>query len=471
MPMTSPQNHPPAEALAALAELLGPQDFLTDADSLLHYGRDWTRFTAPEPAAVVMPRDIKAVQSIVQLANHFGFAIVPSGGRTGLSGGAMATAGEVVLSLERMSKILEVNAIDRTITVEAGAVTQAVQETAENAGLFYPVNFASAGSSQIGGNIATNAGGIQVIRYGMTRDHVAGLKVVTGTGELLHLNKGLVKNNAGFDLRQLMIGSEGVLGVIVEATLRLCAPPTNPRVIVLGLPSMAAIMQVLQHFQRHIDLLAYEFFSDLALDKVVTHRGLRRPFETDAPFYALLEVEHFGEATDALVFEALEACSDQGFVLDAVMSQSAQQSRDLWRLREDISETIARWSPYKNDIATTISLVPECLAAVDQVVTERYPDLEVVWYGHIGDGNLHLNILKPDDLDAQEFQERCKIVSSELFHIIESMDGSISAEHGVGLLKKPFLSHTRSTEEIALMRHIKRVFDPKGVLNPGKIFD
>jgi len=268
-----------------------------------------------------------------------------------------------------------------------------------------------------------------------------------------------------------MVGSEGILGVIVEATLRLCAPPTNPRVIVLGLPSMQAIMQVLQHFQRHIDLLAYEFFSDLALDKVVTHRALRRPFETQAPFYALLEIEHLGEATDALVFEALEACTAQGFVLDAVMSQSAQQSRDLWRLREDISETISRWTPYKNDISTTISLVPDCLAAVDGVVGERYPDLEVVWYGHIGDGNLHLNILKPDDLDTQEFQARCKVVSSELFQIIESMGGSISAEHGVGLLKKPFLSHTRSAEEIVLMRQIKRAFDPKGVLNPGKVFD
>jgi FAD/FMN-containing dehydrogenase len=471
MPPGTDQSELTPEALAALQARLGPKGCLTDAASLQHYGRDWTRFAEPNPAAVLLPGDIATVQDIVVLANRLGFALVPSGGRTGLSGGAMATAGEVVLSLERMNRVCEVNTIDRTIKVEAGAVTQSVQEAAENAGLFYPVNFASAGSSQIGGNIATNAGGIQVIRYGMTRDWIAGLKVVTGTGELLHLNKGLVKNNAGFDLRQLMVGSEGILGVIVEATLRLCAPPTNPRVIVLGLPSMQAIMQVLQHFQRHIDLLAYEFFSDLALDKVVTHRGLRRPFETDAPFYALLEIEHFGEATDALVFEALEACSDQGFVLDAVMSQSAQQSRDLWRLREDISETISRWTPYKNDIATTISLVPECLAAVDQVVTERYPDLEVVWYGHIGDGNLHLNILKPDDLDTLEFQARCKVVSSELFQIIESMDGSISAEHGVGLLKKPFLSHTRSTEEIALMRHIKRVFDPKGVLNPGKIFD
>jgi len=459
------------ELSAHLFTLLGEQRFLTDADSLQHYGRDCTRFADPAPCAVVLPETVEEVQAIVRAARAAGVAIVPSGGRTGLSGGAVASNGELVMALDRMNKVLEVNTVDRSLRCQAGTITEVIQNTAIDHDLIYPVDFASSVSSQIGGNIATNAGGIQVIRYGMTRDWVSGLKVVTGTGELLDLNRGLMKNNTGFDLRHLIAGSEGTLGIIVEATLQLTQPATNPQVIVLGLPSMDAIMAVLQAFQAKLPLLAYEFFSELALQKVVEHQGLKRPFEGITPFYALLEYEHLGHDTDDAVMAIVETCMTEGWVEDAVLSQSEAQRRGLWRLREDISETIARWTPYKNDISTTVARVPGFLAKVDAIVAARYPDLEVVWFGHIGDGNLHLNILKPEDVSVADFQMRCKQVSSEIFTAIQEMGGSVSAEHGVGLLKKDFLHYSRAEEEIAIMRGIKNVFDPDNIMNPGKIFD
>jgi FAD/FMN-containing dehydrogenase len=335
----------------------------------------------------------------------------------------------------------------------------------------YPVDFASSGSSQIGGNIATNAGGIQVIRYGMTRDWVTGLKVVTGTGELLDLNHGLIKNNTGLDFRHLFIGSEGILGVIVEATLALTHPPTNPRVMVLGVQSMPALMEVLANCQAKLSVLAFEFFSDLALEKVTAAHSILPPFQERFPYYALVEFECTSTAAETQALELVEACMAAGWVKGAVISQNESQRRSLWRLREDISETIAQWTPYKNDISTTVQQAPELLSSVDALVALHYADLEVVWYGHIGDGNLHLNILKPDGVSVDDFQERCKAVSAHLFTAVQNLGGSISAEHGVGLLKKEFLRFSRTEAEIELMRGIKAQFDPDGIFNPGKVFD
>ena len=372
--------------------------------------------------------------------------------------------------MDKMNAISPVNLMDRTVTAGAGAITQNIQQAARDADLFYPVDFASSGSSQIGGNIATNAGGINVIRYGMTREWVAGLTVVTGKGEVLELNKGLMKNNTGLDFRHLFIGSEGILGFITEATLKLTAPPKDPTVLVLGLVDMSAIMAVLDRIQSTTPLLAYEFFSELAVSKVVDHAGVARAFETRTPFYALVEFERENDMTDAHVFEAVEQCMEEGWVIDAVMSQSVAQARALWRLREDISETISKWTPYKNDISSTVSKVPELLAAVDDVVHKNYPDWEVVWYGHIGDGNLHLNILKPENLQIEEFKERCNEVSTDIFDAIKTLGGSVSAEHGVGTLKAPYLDYSKSDSEIDAMRAIKAIFDPDGILNPGKVF-
>ena len=457
--------------LSSLEQIVGASRVLTDADSLQLYGRDWTRVHTPNPAAVVLPDSIEQVQQIVRLAAAEGLAIVPSGGRTGLSAGAVACNGELVLALDRLNHIEDFNPIDRTVRCGAGVVTEQLQGYATEQGLFYPVDFASSGSSQIGGNISTNAGGIKVIRHGMTRDWVAGVKVVTGSGELLDLNRGLVKNNAGYDLRQLVIGAEGTLGVVVEATMRLTRPPQELAVLVLGAPDMAAIMNVLCAYQGAIELSAFEFFSELALQKVIAHQGLQRPFDSPAEFYALLEFEQRDDSTMELAMNLFEHCVEQGWVLDGVVSQSIAQAESLWRLREDISETISRWTPYKNDISTVTSRVPAFLEEVEAVVTKSYPEFEIVWFGHIGDGNVHLNILKPEDLPMAEFQQRCGEVSKWVFDIVERYGGSISAEHGVGLLKKDYLHYSRSALEISIMREIKKAFDPQGIMNPGKIFD
>jgi FAD/FMN-containing dehydrogenase len=457
--------------LASLQEIVGAGRVLADEDSLRLYGCDWTRVYTPNPAAVVLPGTIEQVQDIVRLAAREQLAIVPSGGRTGLSAGAVARNGELVLALDRLNSIEDFNPVDRTVRCGAGVITAQLQQYAAERDLFYPVDFASSGSSQIGGNISTNAGGIKVIRHGMTRDWVAGLKLVTGKGELLDLNRGLVKNNAGYDLRQLVIGAEGTLGVVVEATMRLSRPPQNLAVLVLGVVDMASIMNVLAAYQGAMELSAFEFFSELALQKVVEHQGLQRPFETPAQYYALLEFEQPDDKAMEQAMKLFEYCMERGWVLDGVVSQSVAQAESLWRLREDISETISRWTPYKNDISTLISRVPDFLAEVEAVVNANYPEFEIIWFGHIGDGNVHLNVLKPDDLPMEEFQRRCGEVSTWVFEIVQRYGGSISAEHGVGLLKKDYLQYSRSEAEIAIMRQIKLAFDPEGIMNPGKIFD
>jgi FAD/FMN-containing dehydrogenase len=455
----------------SLEDILGAGQVLTDAESLAVYGGDRTGVYPPSPCAVVLPQTIQQVQAIVRLAGQSHLAIVPSGGRTGLSGGAVACKGELVLALDRMNAIEDFDPVDRTVRCGAGVITAQLQEFAEQQGLCYPVDFASSGTSQIGGNVSTNAGGIKVIRHGMTRDWVAGLKLVTGTGELLDLNRGLIKNNAGYDLRQLVIGAEGTLGVVVEATMRLARPPVDSAVMVLGVTDMPSIMQVLENFQGALELSAFEFFSDLALQKVIAHQDLQRPFETPANYYALLEFERKDESAMDKAMARFEHGVEQGWVLDGVVSQSVAQAKSLWRLREDISETIAGWHPYKNDISTVVSKVPAFLAEVEAVVVDKHPDLEVIWYGHIGDGNLHLNILKPDGISVEDFQARCAEVSQWVFDIVQRYGGSVSAEHGVGLLKKDYLHYSRSETEIAIMRQIKSAFDPLGIMNPGKIFD
>ncbi|OUS40594.1 FAD-binding oxidoreductase [Oleispira antarctica] len=454
-----------------LKAIVGDDKVKTDADSLETFGKDWTKIYPPNPAAIVFPKTTEQVQAIVKLANEHQIALVPSGGRTGLSAGAVAANGEVVVAFDYMNSITGFNAMDKTVRCGAGVITEQLQNYAEEQNLFYPVDFASAGSSQIGGNIGTNAGGIKVIRYGMTRDWVAGLTVVTGKGDILELNKDLVKNNTGYDMRQLFIGGEGTLGFVTEATMRLTRPAKNLTVLVLGVPEFEAIMSVLNTFQTNIDLTAFEFFSDKAMRKVVARGDVPAPFETEAEYYALLEFEAETEGHIDQAMELFEKCMEEGWVLDGVMSQSETQAQNLWRLREDISETIAEWTPYKNDISVVVSKVPPFLNEIEAIVTREYPDFEIIWFGHIGDGNLHLNILKPDDLAKEVFFEQCAKVSTWVFEIVEKYQGSVSAEHGVGMTKKAYLKYTRSEAEIDYMRAVKAAFDPKNIMNPGKLID
>lgn len=460
-----------AELLLALKKIVGDDKVKIDPESLSTFGKDWTKVYEPDAAAIVFPADATQVQAIVRLANEHGVALVPSGGRTGLSGGAVASNGEIVVAFDRMNKILDFSAVDRQVVCQPGVITEQLQNFATENNLFYPVDFASSGSSQLGGNVATNAGGIKVIKYGLTRDWVVGMKVVTGAGELLDLNKGLIKNATGYDLRHLFIGSEGSLGFIVELTMKLATPPQDPTVLVLAVESMETAMHVLKSFQAKLPLTAFEFFSEKALVHVIAEKGLQRPCETVGEFYALIEFENVSDSTMDQAMAAFEHCVEQGWALDGVLSQSSSQATDLWRLREDISETISRFTPYKNDISVQVSKVPAFLSEVDAIVSEQYPDFEIIWFGHIGDGNVHLNILKPESLDKAVFFEQCYKVSYDIFDCVKRYGGSISAEHGVGLLKKPFLSYSRDAAEIAYMKAIKAVFDPNKVMNPGKIFD
>lgn len=442
----------------------------TDPADLEHYGRDWTRRWTPAPLAIALPGSIEEVQAVVRWAYQHRVAIVPSGGRTGLSGGAVAANGELVLSLERMNRVLDFNAVDRTLTVQSGIALEAVHNAAREQGLEYPVDFAARGSCSIGGNIATNAGGIRVIRYGNTREWIAGMKVVTGTGELLDLNRGLVKNSSGYDLRHLMIASEGTLGIVVEATLRLTDPPPPSNVMLLALPSFEVLMQVFSAFRERLQLEAFEFFTDRALHHVLAH-GAQKPFEETHPYYVVTEFASGDETQEAAAMAAFETCMDNGWVSDGVISQSDAQAAQLWRLREGITESLARYKPYKNDVSVRISAMPAFLEETQKLLGEAYPHFDVVWFGHIGDGNLHINVLKPDGLDDAEFVSQCEQVTKLLAESLKRHEGSISAEHGIGLVKKGYLQSTRSAVEIEMMRGIKRVLDPEGLMNPGKLFD
>ncbi|WP_295929919.1 FAD-binding oxidoreductase [uncultured Xanthomonas sp.] len=459
-----------APRLDALALAVPGLRLKTDPADLEHYGRDWTRRWTPAPLAIALPATVEEVQAVLRWANDHAVAVVPSGGRTGLSGGAVAAHGELVLSLERMNKALAFDPVDRTLTVQAGMPLEAVHNAAREHGLLYPVDFAARGSCSIGGNIATNAGGIRVIRYGNTREWIAGLKVVTGSGELLELNRGLIKNSSGYDFRQLLIGSEGTLGIVVEATLRLTDPPPPSNVMLLALPSFEVLMQVFAAFRSRLQLEAFEFFTDRALQHVLAH-GAQAPFDTVYPYYVVTEYASGNEAQEAAALAAFEACMEQGWVLDGVISQSEAQAAQLWRLREGITEAVARYTPYKNDVSVRISAMPAFLARTQALLGEAYPQFEVVWFGHIGDGNLHINVLKPEATAPADFIAACEQVTKLLAQVLAEHGGSISAEHGIGLVKKPYLDSTRGAEEIALMRAVKRVFDPSGLLNPGKLFD
>lgn len=442
----------------------------TDAGDLEHYGRDWTRRWTPNPLAIALPGSVEEVQAVMRWASEHMVKVVPSGGRTGLSGGAVAANGELVLSLERLNRPLAFDRVDRTLTVQAGMPLEAVHNAAREEGLVYPVDFAARGSCSIGGNIATNAGGIRVIRYGNTREWIAGLKVVTADGELLDLNRALVKNSSGYDLRQLMIGSEGTLGIVVEATLRLTDPPPPTNVMLLALPSFDVLMEVFAAFRERLQLEAFEFFTDIALRHVLAH-GAVKPFDEVHPYYVVTEFAIGDEAKEAAAMAAFEDCMEHGWVSDGVISQSDAQAQQLWRLREGITESLAPHVPYKNDVSVRISQMPAFLAETQKLLGEAYPQFEVVWFGHIGDGNLHINVLKPADMTQADFVCDCEQVTKLLAQALKAHGGSISAEHGIGLVKKAYLDSTRSPAEIALMRGIRQAMDPAGLLNPGKLFD
>jgi FAD/FMN-containing dehydrogenase len=369
-----------------------------------------------------------------------------------------------------MNRVLDFDPVDRILTVQPGLVLETLHRAAQEHDLIYPVDFAARGSCSIGGNIATNAGGIRVIRYGNTREWIAGLKVVTGTGELLDLNRGLIKNSSGYDLRHLMIGAEGTLGLIVEANVRLTDPPPASSVMLFAVPAMQALMQVFSICRKNLNLNAFEFFTDRALAHVVRH-GAQDPFEQTSPFYLIAEFDAQDEAQQTQASQVFEECFGNGWVMDGVISQSSAQAASLWRLREGITESIASFKPYKNDISVRTSVIPAFMEAMREIFDREYPNCEVVWFGHIGDGNLHISVIKEAGTSEAAFVADCERVTSHLSNTLAQFGGSISAEHGIGLVKKKYLTGTRSEAEIAMMRGIRKVLDPHGIMNPGKVFD
>jgi FAD/FMN-containing dehydrogenase len=372
--------------------------------------------------------------------------------------------------MSRMRRMDPVDLLGSTVRVQAGAVTEEVHRHAAASGLTWPVDFASKGSSQVGGNIATNAGGVKVIRYGLTRNWVLGLQVVLASGEVLELNGALEKNNTGLDLRQLFIGSEGTLGIVTEATLKLARLPGALKVFLFGVRDLAAVLALFREARRApFTISAYEFFTDKCLARLLRHRALRAPLGQACTHYVLLEVEG-GE--DAQLEAWTTSLFERGLIEDGTMAQHSTQAAELWALREGISESLsATGLPHKNDVALPVAALEGFCAELDQIFTARYPSWEICVFGHIGDGNLHINVMKPEALDKPTFLAKTKEADHDLFGLVKKHGGSISAEHGIGLLKKPYLSYSRSPEEIAVMRAVKKALDPKGILNPGKVLD
>lgn len=458
----------PAPFLKGLAHDF-PADFSTQETAELEtYGRDWTSVFAPNASLLVRPRTTDEVARFLTLANAHQVPVVPSGGRTGLAGGAMATRGEVVLSLERMRAIHPVDSVAMTVEVEAGAVTEAVHAACAEHGLFWPVDFASKGSSQVGGNIATNAGGVRVIRYGLTRQWVLGLTVVTMEGQVLRLNGALEKNNTGVDIRQLFIGSEGILGVITEATLKLTRLPGKVDVFLFALDSLGGVLKLFEEARRGpFTVMAYEFFTQACSERLARHRGIRPPFERPASHYVLLEVE---AAQESALEVWLTSLFERSLVQDGTLAADVGQQKHLWHLREGISESLsATGVPHKNDIALPIARLSTFCGELETLLAQRYPGWELCLFGHIGDGNLHVNIMKPAEMSKSEFLARTHDVDKDIFALVKGHRGSVSAEHGIGLLKREWLGHSRSAFEIELMRGLKRQVDPQGLLNPGKV--
>ncbi len=461
------------QALGFFKDLLSAQYVLTSASDLEVYGRDWTKVHEPKPLAILMPGTTEEVAKVVKYCYEHGIPVVPSGGRTGLAAGAVAANGEVVISLNRLNKIEDIDPVGLTIRVQAGVTTQEVQEAALNANLFFPLDLAAKGSCQIGGNIATNAGGVKFIRFGGMREQVLGLEVVLPNGEVLNMNTGLRKNNTGYDLRQLFIGAEWTLGIITSATLRLTSKPRNVQVGVMGVHSFEDIPKILGVCnQLAIQLTAFEFFTKKAHEIVLKHSpGARTPFAEIYPYYVLLEVEE-GSSGGNVMEPLLEKIFGDELIADAVVSSTSSEFKELWGLRENITESIAAHGhARKNDIALAINQLSDFIKAVQPIVDNAPRDMELVLFGHIGDGNLHINYVGPKSEPFKDFQARARKVEEQVFDVLKSFKGSISAEHGIGLLKKKDLHYSRPESEVLVMKQIKKLFDPKGIMNPGKIFD
>ena len=448
--------------------ILEDTQIISDKNSLSTYGIDRTGHYESNAALVLLPRTTSDLSSILKICNDHQIKVIPSGGRTGLSGSATALNGEVVISMEKMNSIIGIDQVGSTITVEAGAILENVQESVKQSGMYFPLDFAAKGSCQIGGCLSTNAGGVKVLRYGMTRDIVLGIEVILATGDILDLNKKLIKDNSGYKLEQLFIGAEGTLGIITKATFKCVSAPKHLKLAYLGIQNFDQITTVFEQTKKSgFELTAFEFVTDIGVKSVLKAMPqINQILNELYPYQVLIEINH--ENLDE--FENfLISLNEQGLICDAIIATNSNQYKNIWTIREAVSDSLyLLGTVHANDISVPIKSLSQFLSKLNILLSAKYQEFTLGLFGHIGDGNLHIYIINENKNDL--FDKSCKLLDEEMFKLVQSFSGSISAEHGIGLLKKDALHFRRSDLEIDLMKQIKSVFDPNNILNPGKIF-
>ena len=466
-----------AGLVARLAGLLGPLGVLTAPADMAPYGEDWRRLYRGRPLAVARPADTLEVAAVVRACMAAGVGVVPQGGNTSMVGGAAPAedGSEVVLSLARLNRVRAVDAVDLTLTVEAGVTLKAAQEAAAAAGCLLPLSIASEGTAQIGGILATNAGGNNTVRHGNARDLVLGLEVVLPDGEVWDGLRRLRKDNTGYCLRQLFVGAEGTLGVITAAVLKLAPALRALEVAFCAVPSCAAALALFGRFQAHdpAALQAFEYMSGQGVALVLRHiPGTALPLAAPAEHYVLVELAtpRPGAGLREDLEAVLEAALAEGLVSDAAIAASTAQRAALWRLREEHAEAQKRaGANVKNDVSVPVSCVPELIARATAACRALLPGIQVVPFGHMGDGNIHFNLVQPADMDPAAFLARDHAIMDAVCAVVRALDGSFSAEHGVGKLKPYLMPAWRGGAELAAMRRIKAALDPLGLMNPGKL--
>jgi FAD/FMN-containing dehydrogenase len=468
---------PSPDVLARFAAIVGDKGVLTAATDMQPYLKEWRDLYSGRTPMVLRPSNVSEVSAILKLAHAERVAIVPQGGNTGLVGGQIpfGSGNEIVLSLDRMKAIRAVDAAGNTLIAEAGASLKSVQDAAAAANRLFPLSLGSEGTCQIGGNIATNAGGIHVLHYGTMRDLVLGVEAVFPGGEVLNGLKALRKDNTGYDLKSLLIGSEGTLGVVTAASLKLFPRPAEVTTAFAGCPSLDAVAQLFSRvFESAGPMLnAFELIPRTLLGFLFEHMPqFRDPLAAVHPWYVLLEIasplpEGLAErVTMALLEDALE----KGLVADAAVAASEAQAQDLWRMREALSEVQKfEGGSIKHDVSVPVSSIPAFIAEANEAAGRLIPGARPVPFGHFGDGNIHYNVTQPKGADKAAFLARWDEVVDAVHGIVLRLGGSISAEHGIGRMKARALEGVKSEAELAMMRRIKAAFDPRGILNPGKL--
>jgi len=453
--------------LTALGDVLPPEGIVTAPDALAPRLVDWRNSYRGEALALVRPSSTEQVAGVVRTARAHGVAVVPQGGNTGLAGGAtpLGPRPQVVLTLERMASIRALDRVALTVDVEAGCVVETVKRAADEAGRFLPIAFGAQGSATVGGIISTNAGGVNALRYGTTRQLVLGLEAVLADGSILRGLRGLRKDNAGYDWKQLLIGSEGTLGIVTGALLRLVPRPAERAAAVATVESPARALEILERlFDRLGDpLVAFELMSHASVDKARTQLGMTFPLDA-APWYLLMEIADSAGGASERLERALLDVADAGLLLDAVPAASEAQRERFWALREGLGEAELMAGPsVKHDVAVGVSDVPDFLEAATAAVRALSPALAINAYGHLADGNIHYNVMLGDGAVPAD------VILRAVHDVIARFDGSIAAEHGIGQSRVSELARLKQGPELDLMRTLKRTLDPEGILNPGKV--